>query len=119
MLNAGDSTWHDIDQLDVVSIGATRFAVGKASANWAGLLASASANSTPDKPARADSRTSLNAGMLVRLGLPALAVVVLGVVLFVALSGPQGSITNLIKRNSVSDVEVVRGAIAKLPFARS
>jgi hypothetical protein len=116
VLNAGEAGWHDIDQLDVVTLGATRFAVGKASANWAGLLASNTANAPAEKAVRTEGRALLHSGRLVRFGLPALALIILAGFLTIALSSPQSSISSLIKRNSVSDVELVRTAIAKLPF---
>lgn len=117
-LSAGETGWHDIDQLDVVSLGTTRIAIGKASANWAGLLASSSVDLSGEKPVRAERWPTVTPSIFLRYGLPSVVVLVLAAFVTIGLSSPQSSISGLIKRNGGSDVEVVRGAIAKLPFGQ-
>ncbi|MEM8552907.1 MAG: FHA domain-containing protein, partial [Pseudomonadota bacterium] len=53
-LSPGEGEWRDIDQLDIVSIGTTRFAVGAASARWADLIAAAN---TADAPQSASPKS--------------------------------------------------------------
>ncbi|WP_187972886.1 FHA domain-containing protein [Aquibium microcysteis] len=113
-IDAGSATWHDIDQLEVVTVATTRFAVAKASANWNQLLSSASV----DKPAAAAPRTPGKAEKgAIRYGVPVAVLVLLLVFGAVALSGGGSTLSGLVSKSGPPDVEVVRAAVDRFPFA--
>lgn len=113
-IEAGNATWHDIDQLEVVTVATTRFAVAKASANWNQLLSSASV----DKPASAAPRPpGTSERRAIRYGVPVAVLVLLLGLGAVALSGGGTTLSGLVSTGGAPDVEVVRSAVGRFPFA--
>lgn len=113
-IEAGNTTWHDIDQLEVVTVATTRFAVAKASANWNQLLSSASVDKPASAPPRAPGKVERSA---VRYGVP-LAILAL-IVGFgaVALSGGGSTLSGLVSNRGMPDIDVVRSTVGRFPFA--
>lgn len=113
-IDAGSATWHDIDQLEVVTVATTRFAVAKASANWNQLLSSASVDQPAAAPPRSPGKAERSA---IRYGVPVAVLVLLLGFGAVALSGGGSTLSGLVSNAGAPDIDVVRAAVRHFPFA--
>ena len=113
-IDAGGATWHDIDQLEVITVATTRFAVAKASANWNQLLSSASVDKPASAPPRSPGKTERSA---IRYGVPVAVLVLLLGFGAVALSGGGSTLSGLVSKSGPPDLDVVRAAVGRFPFA--
>lgn len=113
-IEAGNATWHDIDQLEVVTVATTRFAIAKASANWNQLLSSASVDKPASAPPRSPGKAERSA---VRYGVPLAVLALLVGFGAVALSGGGSTLSGLVSNRGAPDIDVVRAAVGRFPFA--
>ena len=116
----GAEEWHEIDQLDIVTVGATRFAVAGANANW-GQLVAAAEPALDERPAPRQRKTGggdfgFNMRTARRVALPAAALV--GILWFGAstLASRDLTIGQLVQGREVSDAVAVRDALAGFDF---
>lgn len=118
----GAEDWHEIDQLDVITVGATRFAVASATANW-GQLVAAAEPALDERPAprsrKGEDGLGLNVRTLRRVALPAAALV--GILWFGAttLASRDISLGQLVQGREVEDIVAVESALAGFDFLDS
>lgn len=114
------SDWHEIEPLDVVTVGTTRFALGPPTAQWTSIT-------DADTPSPADSNRRKRPSAATPLGaswLPRgrhLTVPLAALALLIGFSLWQFSTAGIspfaaTRQNRMSDVDTVRTAIADLPF---
>jgi type III secretion system YscD/HrpQ family protein len=117
--------WHELEPLEIVSAGTTRFALGLPSANWASIADAegddAAARNTRKRPAAAGTSASgaFQSSRARQLGLAALVIVLaVGAGIFYAPSGlgDQRAEASVDQR---SDLELTREVVQRFPFADS
>lgn len=113
-IETNSTTWHDIDQLEVVTIATTRFAVAKASANWNSLLSSASLEKPATPPQGSNGGVERS---VIRYAIPVTLLFLLLGFGAVALSGGGSTFSGLVTNDAAPDIGVVRTAISDFPFA--
>ena len=113
-LEKGDEGWHEIAQLDAITAGTTRFALGSPKAAWARLLKEAEAGTAPTAPPvpRVHRGRALAAPVGVA-GLAALFLFGSGIIGGDGASGRVGAFDGASSQMSNN----VREALADLPFA--
>lgn len=124
-IDAG-SEWHDVEPLDVITVGMIRFVLGPPNANWTTLIEDNGAPRNPqpggrrahrDRPFLAASLQSLRSGRLGRLVLPVavlIAVIVVGI-LYVSFAGKDRAVATIAQGDPE---KLAREALDQLPFGR-
>lgn len=113
-LPADNNDWHEIAQLDVVSAGTMRFAVGAASAKWTKLLETADRSSGAIS---GETRRGKSGASGLGLGLFGVAVVLLLSVAAIYLTGSQSRLAALSQSGVEDPIDQIRSAMAKFDFA--
>lgn len=116
-LPPGQAEWSEIAQLDIVTAGTTRFAVGGRGAKWGALAREGAPGAAPGganpRAAGRSPRRGLGlaaAGVLAAAGLTAAGLY---------LGGGGGPMLIAAPAEEMAPVEVVRSALAALPFAHT
>ncbi|MEM7693067.1 MAG: hypothetical protein AAF318_01340 [Pseudomonadota bacterium] len=112
----GDGAWRDIDQLDIVTIGTTRFAVGAATARWADLIAAANAADTTGAAPKPRFSGWPRAASLRRVALP--VILLIGVFWIAASSmASRDAGLGLMGDAPRDDRAVIEETLGSFPFA--
>lgn len=113
----GDTQWHEIAQLDSVTAGTTRFAVGSPGANWTELIGQTASGVTAAPRRR---NTGTGSGRLAMLGWPvaigALSLAFLFASDMIDLGDGTAAVRNLVGEAELTDPEKVAVALDALPF---
>ncbi|MFN3146726.1 MAG: FHA domain-containing protein [Paracoccaceae bacterium] len=113
----GDTQWHEIAQLDSVTAGTTRFAVGSPGANWTELIGQTASGVTAAPRRR---NTGTGSSRLAMLGWPvaigALSLAFLFASDMIDLGDGTKAVRNLVGEAELTDTEKVAAALDALPF---
>lgn len=109
---SGRSEWHEVAQLDVISAGTTRFAVGGRGAKWASLASAERGAPSAQGVARPRERRA-NGLSLGVLGVGLVALLGGGAMY---LAGGSGQFATPLQQPRADPVDVLRAAIDRLPF---
>ncbi len=113
----GDTQWHEIAQLDSVTAGTTRFAVGSPGANWTELIGQTASGSATTPRRR---NTGKSSGRFAMLGWPvaigALSIAFLFASDMIDLGDGTSAVRNLVGEPDLTDPEKVAAALDALPF---
>ncbi len=126
-LEAGEQQWRELEPLDIISIGMTRFAVGAATANWASIVDALK----PDAPADATAEAAAGPPNLAaawiaqlrkvpsRAWLGAMGLLLVAGLVVWLFSGGDPTRRMLAKSDPEADFAAVHQAITMLPFRHS
>ena len=113
-IQAGETDWREIAQLDVITAGTTSFALGDSSANWAQVVGSTAPAQTSTTTRNSQSNTpARRSGGTVFLALILLAALGLGAAYMT--SGDK-QLPLITPREDVAQLSAVRNALERLPF---
>ncbi|WP_163850625.1 FHA domain-containing protein [Pseudooceanicola aestuarii] len=113
-----DTEWHEIAQLDMVTAGTTRFAVGAPNARWTKLLAAGPATGAEDG-AGGTGRSGASGGSTRALTLlTALGVLILLAIGANVLTGPQRSLAAFTDDGADSPLDQARAVLGGFDFTR-
>lgn len=120
-----DSEFHEVEPLDVVTAGTTRFALGPPTALWASIT-DIDNGQAPVAPARKRAKTVAAAGAEAtwlqrarKLAIPVAALVILAVFATWQLSAARINTFGFTRSSGQSDLELTTGAVTQFPFARN
>ncbi|MGV8939888.1 MAG: FHA domain-containing protein [Allorhizobium sp.] len=114
-----DGEYQELEPLDVVSAGATRFTTGLVSANWASITRDAARDGTPAPSARARKSKFENKPRRVVFGGAMVAAAIGGACLFWFFFGNHGAAQDNALADTRPAVERVKDAVAKLMLAHA
>ncbi|HUZ67871.1 MAG TPA: FHA domain-containing protein [Beijerinckiaceae bacterium] len=118
---ADDDAWQEVQPLDVVTTGTTRFALGPPTAQWSTITedpASApTESSAKKKPADAASRGLLARARPLAVPISLLGIVLLAAISFLAFGQSGGALTG--EKQRLSAIAATRAALDRFPFGRS
>ncbi|MFP7674955.1 FHA domain-containing protein [Marivita sp. S0852] len=113
-LEPDNEAWHEIAQLDTITAGTTRFAIGTRGANWSRLETAAGRGDAPPPP---ESTGRSRRQLIMPIGLAALVVFfIIGSALFSS-EGASSRIAEFVGTARLSDEARVARALEDLPFA--
>ena len=121
-----DSDWQEVEPLDVITAGTTRFALGPPTALWASIT-EIDAGQPAVTPARKRPKAARPKGAAAadptwtqraRLAVPATALVALAIFSVWYLSAARIDQFGFARGNGLSDLELTTAAVAQFPFAR-
>jgi len=119
VIDAGDDEWRELEPLEVVTIGASSFAIGPADADWADL----SARIDRQKPSgrKQDVKRESRAGGKgwLKYGLAASSLLALVLAVIWLTLGSLMADKNFIATANTNGVETVRAALDRFPFGKS
>lgn len=112
-IDEGAQTWHEIAQLDAVTAGTTRFALGSPQAAWQRLVTEVDAPNIAAVPAGRLTQAR-------KVALPAaIAAVAIGLSLFAVSTGSQEAIAGQAATGADDEKELVITALDRLPFSHA
>lgn len=118
---ADDDAWQEVQPLDVVTTGTTRFALGPPTAQWSTITedpASAPTESSAKKrPAEAAARGLLARARPLAVPIALLGIVLLAAISFLAFGQSGGALTG--EKQRLSAIAATRAALDRFPFGRS
>lgn len=119
VINAGDDAWRELAPLEIITIGANRFAIGPTDGNWAELSAALDTNRVASgNPARSERLGRLGGGRM-KYGLAVGgALAGLLAVLWLSVSLFEGD-RNLAMSAEPQDLASVREVFDRFPFGKS